>query len=169
LIASSEGEAAAADYLAAASTAMRQAGYEDGAGVLASQGLRYAGDRRDATWASLATMDIMREEVQDPNYPGIQSDTPRWREVHKALENLPPEQHPTAFLVRRVFAVSVQRRTAGLGEPFAHELDCFGRRVFPGATALGGLGRSRRTRGSNCDRVAVVGAGGALPYSARQL
>jgi predicted ATPase len=97
LIASSEGEAAAADYLAAASTAMRHTGYEDGAGVLASQGLRFTRDRRDATWASLTMMDIMRAEVQDPDYPGMSVDSPRWRELCKILENVPPEQYPTAF------------------------------------------------------------------------
>ena len=98
LIAASEGEAAAADYLAAASTAMRHAGYvEDGAAALASQGLRYAGDRRDASWASLAIIDIMSEEIRDPNRPGIQLDTPRWHELYKVLENVPPEQHPTTF------------------------------------------------------------------------
>jgi len=97
LIASSEDEAAAADYLAAASTAMRHAGYEDGAAALASQGMRYVHDRRDATWASLAIMDIMREEMRDPNRPGIQLDTPRWREFHKVLEDVPPEQQPTIF------------------------------------------------------------------------
>jgi tetratricopeptide (TPR) repeat protein len=42
-------------------------------------------------------MDIMREEAQDPNYPGIQLDTPRWRELYKVLENIPPEQYPTTF------------------------------------------------------------------------
>jgi tetratricopeptide (TPR) repeat protein len=97
LIASSEGDAAAADYLAVASTAMRQTGYEDGAGVLASQGLRFTRDRRDATWASLTMMDIMREEVQDPDYPGMSVDSPRWRELYKILEDVPPEQDPTAF------------------------------------------------------------------------
>jgi hypothetical protein len=97
LIASSEGEPAAAGYLAAASTAMRQAGYEDGAGVLASQGLRYAHDRRDATWASLTTIDIMREETTDPDHPGMSLDSPRWRELYKILENVSPEQHQTAF------------------------------------------------------------------------
>jgi tetratricopeptide (TPR) repeat protein len=96
-IASSEGEAAAADYLAAASTTMRQAGYEDGAGLLASQGLRYVHNRKDATWASLTMMDIVREEAQDPDYPGMSLDSPRWHELFKILENVPPEQHLTAF------------------------------------------------------------------------
>jgi tetratricopeptide (TPR) repeat protein len=75
---------------------MHQAGYADGAGELAAQGLRYARDRKDATWAALTLMDIMREETQDPDYPGITLESPRRRELYKLLEDLPLEQHPTA-------------------------------------------------------------------------
>lgn len=53
LMAVSERNGAAADYLAEATAAMDEAGFFREAGTLAAQGLRYSGDRRDETWAIL--------------------------------------------------------------------------------------------------------------------
>src|SRR5207302_1738105 len=47
--------------------------------ALAAQGLRYAGARRDATWARLISADLLRREAEDPDNPGIPLDVPeRW-------------------------------------------------------------------------------------------
>src|SRR5262249_30595458 len=92
-IARAEGDAAAADYLAEAATGMSPwtgAGYWRGAWALAPQGLRHAGERRDATWALLKSLDIMRAEAEDPDFPGHMLDTPERREVGRVVERFPP-------------------------------------------------------------------------------
>jgi tetratricopeptide (TPR) repeat protein len=85
LIAVSEGESAAADYLAEATETMGQAGFMRPAAALASQGLRYAVSRLDDTWVTLTSRDLVREEADDPNYPGIPLDSPRRRELQQVL------------------------------------------------------------------------------------
>jgi tetratricopeptide (TPR) repeat protein len=77
-IAAAEGSVAAAEYLAEAANTIDAAG--GGASVfLAPQGLGYAGDRRDVTWARLTVLDLLRQEAQDPDNPGIPLDVPeRW-------------------------------------------------------------------------------------------
>jgi tetratricopeptide (TPR) repeat protein len=92
-IARTEGADAAADYLAAAAMGMNGltgAGYWRGAWALAAQGLRYAGERRDATWVALKSLDILRAQVEDPDFPGHFLDTPARREVARVVERLPP-------------------------------------------------------------------------------
>jgi class 3 adenylate cyclase len=91
-IARAEGDAAAADYLAEAAMAMSPwagAGDWRGTWALAAQGLRYAGERRDATWASLKSFDLLRAEAEEPDYPGHFLDTPERREVGRVVECLP--------------------------------------------------------------------------------
>jgi hypothetical protein len=78
---------AAADYLAEANEAMRLAGFFRKAAALAAQGLRYAGNRRDSTWARLASQDLMREEAENPDYLGLPLDTPRRRELFELVRN----------------------------------------------------------------------------------
>ena len=85
LIAVSQGEAAATDYLAEAADALADAGFMRPAATLASQGLRYAGNRRDETWVALTTRDLWREEADDPGYPGIPLDSPRRRELFQVI------------------------------------------------------------------------------------
>jgi len=83
-IARAEGDDAAADYLAEAAQGMSGwvgAGYWRGAWALATQGLRYAAERRDATWASLKSLDLLRAEAEDPDFPGHMLDTPERRAV----------------------------------------------------------------------------------------
>jgi hypothetical protein len=92
-IARAEGDAGAADYLAKAAMAMSAwAGAGDWRGwwALAAQGLRYAGERRDATWVALESLDILRAEAEEPDYPGHFLDTPRGREMGRVVEHLPP-------------------------------------------------------------------------------
>jgi class 3 adenylate cyclase/tetratricopeptide (TPR) repeat protein len=86
LIAQIEGHDAAADYLAEATEALFSAGFERAAWTLAEHGLRYIGDRRDRTWASLSVRDIMRREASDPDNPGILLDTPERRQVAQVLQ-----------------------------------------------------------------------------------
>ena len=91
-IARAEGNAAAADYLAAAASGMSGwygAGYWRGAWALAAQGLRHAGERRDATWVALKSLDTMRAEAEEPDFPGHMLDTPERRELARAVDCLP--------------------------------------------------------------------------------
>lgn len=76
LIARTEGEDAAADYLAEAAMGLWGAGRQREGWALASQGLGYIGDRRDITWVRLMANDIIRREAEDPEHPGIIVDTP---------------------------------------------------------------------------------------------
>jgi tetratricopeptide (TPR) repeat protein len=95
LIAVSEGEAAAADYIADAAEAIWEAGFMHPAGILSAQGLRYAGARRDHTWVKLTMRDLVREEVDDPNYLGIPMDSPRRREFEQVMRKIDPRGLPT--------------------------------------------------------------------------
>src|SRR5262245_8867367 len=91
-IARAEGDAAAADYLAEAAMAMSPwagAGDWHGTWALAAQGLRYAGERRDAAWASLKSFDLLRAEAEESDYPGHFLDTLERREVGRVVECLP--------------------------------------------------------------------------------
>src|SRR5262249_49121954 len=91
-IAGTEGDAAAADYLAEAAMAMSPwtgAGGFRRAWALAAQGLRCGGERRDATWVALKSLDIRRAEVEDPDFPGHFLDTPERREVGRVVARLP--------------------------------------------------------------------------------
>src|SRR5439155_1310811 len=59
--------------------------------ALAAEGLRYAAERRDATWAALKSLDIQRAEAEDPDFPGHMLDTPERREVAHVVGDLPTE------------------------------------------------------------------------------
>src|SRR5262249_27579487 len=87
LIAGAEGRDAAADYLAAMVAALNDAGAHDyqGATPLVREGLAYAGERRDTTWAILKALDIVDREIADPAGLGIPPDTPERREVGAIL------------------------------------------------------------------------------------
>ncbi len=78
-IAAAEGPQSAADYLAEACYACETSGSSLHGWGLAGQGLRYAGARRDLTWARLLSFDYQRLEAENPERPGIPLDTPeRW-------------------------------------------------------------------------------------------
>jgi tetratricopeptide (TPR) repeat protein len=91
-IAASEGDAAAADYLADACHAVWGASFNPLAWRLAQQGLRYVGRRRDFTWFRLCGADLTRREAEDPDAPGIQLDAPERRELAEVLERHPEVQ-----------------------------------------------------------------------------
>ncbi len=92
LIAEVEGADAAADYLAEAVRTMRMAGSLPGARALAGPGLRYAGERRDATWAWLQAYDLGRRRIDDPDQTGMFVAGPEDHELWRVLEELPPDQ-----------------------------------------------------------------------------
>jgi class 3 adenylate cyclase/tetratricopeptide (TPR) repeat protein len=85
LLAASEGSDAAAGYLADAATAVYSSGFDPRAWVLAEQGLRHLGARRDLTWARLASYDLDRRDAHNPEYRGIPLDIPERSEVSRIL------------------------------------------------------------------------------------
>ena len=85
LIAAGEGSGAAADYLATAASAIWASNFDTRAWALVAQGLRYAGNRRDLTWALLADYDLQRRDANDPDFPGIPLDVPERHEVSRIL------------------------------------------------------------------------------------
>ena len=95
LIAATEGEDAAADYLAQVIIPMSTGGFSHGAFSLAQEGLRYVGTRRDLTWASLRAMDIIREETEAPDGPGIPLDTPARRAVSRVFAEVGYDREQT--------------------------------------------------------------------------
>ncbi len=70
-LARSEGEDAAADYLAQVVDAVWIASFSPRAWPLAERGLAYAGARRDFTWLRLRAHVLARRDAEDPASPGI--------------------------------------------------------------------------------------------------
>ncbi len=89
MIASQDGAAAAADFLATISDAMDSAGGVESAWIMAREGLRYVGARRDHVWVTLKRLDIQRIEAEDPSNPGIGVDSADRRELLAVGERLP--------------------------------------------------------------------------------
>jgi len=82
LIAAAEGDDAAAAYMAEAADTMFNAGFERGSWEVAKQGLRYA-HKDDAAALTLNSIDIFREQSEDPDNPGmIVHTTRRVEEFH---------------------------------------------------------------------------------------
>jgi len=92
LIATADGSDAVADYLENAARAMNAAGLAEPAWELATEGLRFIGNRRDIVWASMSELDRIREEANDPNSAGIRLDSPGLREWRAMLKQLPVKQ-----------------------------------------------------------------------------
>jgi hypothetical protein len=80
-IARTEGSRLAADYLAEVVMALDETGAESHSASLARQGLEYAGERRDVTWATLKAVDMVGHGMNDPVSLGIPLDTPERRQV----------------------------------------------------------------------------------------
>ena len=90
LLAASEGSDAAADYLADSAAAVYGSAFDPRGWVLAEQGLRHVGTRRELTWAGLAALDLLQRQANDPTYPGFPVDAPERHEISRiALANLP--------------------------------------------------------------------------------
>jgi hypothetical protein len=92
LTAASEGPEAAAEYLAKAARAMYSAGLLRGSWELAAAGLQYTEERRDAVWASLWDLDMMRQSAEDPAFCGIRSNSSKECELRVVLKQLPLDQ-----------------------------------------------------------------------------
>ncbi len=84
-IARTEGEDAAAGYLAEAAHACGMAGSAIHAWTLARSGLGYTEHRRNGAWARLVSYDAERQAAEHPEHPGIPIDTPDRREAARIL------------------------------------------------------------------------------------
>ena len=87
-IAETEGNAAAADYLAEAMYACAMAGGSVQAWELAGRGLLYA-ENHDLTWARLVSFDDERRSATNPDYPGIPIDSAERRESAAIIRQAP--------------------------------------------------------------------------------
>jgi tetratricopeptide (TPR) repeat protein len=87
-IAESEGNAAAADYLADAVYTCNMAGGSAPAWQLASRGLLYT-EKHDLTWARLISFDDERRSAEDPEHPGIPIDSPEHRLSAEIIRQAP--------------------------------------------------------------------------------
>jgi len=98
-IAMTEGRDAAADYLAVLVFALNECGFNAGSDALDREGveevvslvrlgLDYIGARRDMAWVILRSIDIIRRELDDPDYAGIALDTPERRELGRVCQQL---------------------------------------------------------------------------------
>jgi DNA-binding SARP family transcriptional activator len=85
LLAIADGPDRAATYLAAVTSALASADGAAHAWRLATQGLRFAGRRRDQTWAALMVHELDRREADDPDVPGTTMDVPERREALRIL------------------------------------------------------------------------------------
>jgi tetratricopeptide (TPR) repeat protein len=93
-IATAESNGAAAEFLADVADAVWVAALAlPLAWSLATHGLSYLGDRRDATWARLMFLDIERREATDPEFPGIPVESREQREVVARLWEMPAFRH----------------------------------------------------------------------------
>jgi len=88
MLANTEGAGAAADYLAEVVSALSVANAR-GAWDLAARGLALIGERRDATWATLAWVDAFRRDAEDPDDVGIPLLTEERRQIIRVLEQSP--------------------------------------------------------------------------------
>ena len=91
-IAAGEGGEAAANYYEQIARAMFNAGFPRCAWELATEGLRFIGDRRDIVWASLKDIEINRAQAEDPENRGAEYDSLESRQVCEVLQQAPPEQ-----------------------------------------------------------------------------
>jgi tetratricopeptide (TPR) repeat protein len=87
-IAASEGNAAAADYLADAVYTCNMAGGSAPAWQLASRGLLYT-EKHDLTWARLVSFDDERRAAESPEHPGIPIDSPEHRLSAEIIRQAP--------------------------------------------------------------------------------
>jgi hypothetical protein len=119
-IAASEGDAAAADYLADAAQALYGSSYDAGAWALAQRGLQHVDERRDLTWARLVALDLERREAADPEFPGIPLDVPERRQASRILvDHLPKlvEQGLAAGMSALVFESRADAVSRGAALP----------------------------------------------------
>jgi tetratricopeptide (TPR) repeat protein len=99
MLAATEGRNAAADYLALLVFALNEGGFNPGSDALAADaveplaslarlGLEFIGARRDTAWVILRGIDLIRRELDEPDYPGITLDSPERREFASVCQQL---------------------------------------------------------------------------------
>jgi len=102
-IATAGGDDAAADYLDEAKDAAGWAGHQFAGRALASEGMRYIGERRDRVWASLFQADYLSRSASDPDAPGVSLpiDEPAFETWIRVLKGLTPDERPIAWFESR--------------------------------------------------------------------
>ena len=118
LIAVVEGNNAAVDYLHDAMVAAFEAGSMLPSYALASEGMRYIGDRRDIVWANLLQFDHHARTVGDPDALGVllPVDEPEFETWIRVMNSLNPDEWPfayTRFESREQISNDVNRMAAG--------------------------------------------------------
>ena len=121
LIAAAEGADAAADYLAEGARTLYHAGFVRGAWALAEQGLRHIGDRRDEAWVWLTAFNLVGQDAQDPENPGIPLDSPEREELARVAEEV---------LRLENYLLPVQRAFSSRGDVLARVGDDSSRLLF---------------------------------------
>lgn len=118
-VAATEGANAAAEFISSVAMQMSWAGQIRGAWELSTEGLPYAGERRDLAWAILHWFDLMRREAEDPDDPGILLDCPERLDVLRILANHNPlhdvDRRPPSLAPVTVPATSRQELLARAG------------------------------------------------------
>ncbi|MCI0890271.1 MAG: AAA family ATPase, partial [Chloroflexi bacterium] len=97
-IAASKGDAAAADYLVPAARTMYNASFVKGAWDLAAKALEFLGERRDASWASMQALNLLRDEAEDTDNPGIPLDSPERQDLIRVIKSLPSDERPVGLV-----------------------------------------------------------------------
>jgi len=99
-IAAAEGHGAAAQYVAEAVIPMWEGAAIGASMALAQHGLGYVGPtQRDATWASLMAIDILRRETRQMTASGTWLDAPERGEVSKIFHALCSQSGPVGDVV----------------------------------------------------------------------
>jgi tetratricopeptide (TPR) repeat protein len=103
LIATAEGNDAAADYVNDAMNTAAGAGHERPSWVLAHEGMRYIGDRRDRVWASLFLGDYLARSATDPGALGVlfPVDEPAFETWMAVVRGLNPDDRPLGLFESR--------------------------------------------------------------------
>jgi DNA-binding CsgD family transcriptional regulator/tetratricopeptide (TPR) repeat protein len=87
LIARGHGPQAAARYLADMVIHLASVGSPIGPARLALRGLEYSGDTRDAAWALMQITALNRRDAEDPDFPGIDLETPERLELSDVIRH----------------------------------------------------------------------------------
>jgi tetratricopeptide (TPR) repeat protein len=95
LVLAQEGPPQGAEFYEQTARTMLNAGCIRAAWEMAKEGLKYVGERRDLTWASLTEIDTSRKEAADPDNPGIRVDSVENHELYSVLRHFPREQLQT--------------------------------------------------------------------------
>jgi class 3 adenylate cyclase/tetratricopeptide (TPR) repeat protein len=133
-IRASEGETAAAGYLADAAWALNGAGSTRGGWTLAEQGLALAGRESEVLWARLAVLDLQKREAENPDDPGIPLDTDERRELRR-IANSMPESLEAQQIAGALFVYQVSSRKEAL-DRLAHSAPAS---VFVAGNYRGGM------------------------------